>query len=142
MISATALIVKHLGVTSGVAVAIKYGAIAALVSGTLLWMKADYDADRRQEGYDACKLEQVVVVDRVKDAANEVKKERHESIREDKTEQRGVDTVTRKRYNDLKQERDSDRINFERILQKAKSDSVNCANVAMPDSLQRRVGTQ
>ena len=147
MISATAIIAKQLGVTQGVAVAIKYLALTAVVGGSLWYMKADYDSDRRQEGYDKCKTEQLEASTEVAEVADEVADERDDTVREGKAEQRTEDTVTRERFDELKTEKDNDRITFERLLAQAmartNSDgSVNCANQPMPDRLQRRVGTE
>ena len=147
MISATAIIAKQLGVTQGVAVVIKYTALTAVVGGSLWWMKADYDSDRRQEGYDKCKTEQLDKSMDVAEVADEVTDERDEAVRDGKTRQRTEDTVTRERFDELKTEKDNDRITFERLLAQAmartNSDgSVNCANQPMPDQLQRRVGPE
>ena len=147
MISATAIIAKQLGVTQGVAVAIKYLVLTAVVGGSLWYMKADYDSDRRQEGYDKCKTEQTDAANNVAEVADGVTDERDAVVETDKAEQRKEDTVTRERFEELKTEKDNDRITFERLLAQAmartNSDgSVNCANQPMPDRLQRRVGTE
>ena len=144
MISATALIAKHLGVSGGVAVFVKYAAIIVMVVTPLWIMKSGYDENLIRQGYDECQLEYSQVVDEEVDVIEDVTEEREVVIQEGKTEQRAADTVTRERYNDLKREKDHDRIRFERLLQDAiarqPSDTgdINCAVERMPSELQRR----
>lgn len=147
MISVTGIIAKQLGVTQGVAVAIKYLTLSTVVGGSLWYMKADYDSDRRQEGYDRCNAEQLEASVWADEVADEVADNRDNAVRGGKNEQRIKDTVTRERFEELKTEKDNDRITFERLLAQAmartNSDgSVNCANQPMPDQLQRRVGVE
>lgn len=140
----TGLIMRS-GMPYGVAVVMKYVLLSGVVTGALLIMKAGYDKDRRQEGYDLCQAEARQAAEDASEAAEDVAEARDTVVREDKAVQRGEDVVTRERYNELRRDKNNDRITFERLLADAmartNSDgSVNCANVPMPERLQRRVG--
>lgn len=145
MISLTAILANHLGVSDAFASIIKYIILGLLITLGLMTMKAGYDAKLIKTGYDKCKAEQTKAVIKTKDKADEVTKAREVVIQQDKTEQRTVDMVTRSRYDDLKREKDNDRLTFERLLQNATqrpvvNGTVNCANERMPSGLQRRGG--
>ena len=145
MISLTAILAKHLGVSNAAASIIKYIILGLSVTLALVTMKASYDAKLVKRGYDKCKAEQTEAVIETKDKADEVTTAREVAIQQDKTQQRAVDTVTRSRYDDLKREKDNDRLTFERLLQNATqrpvvNGTVNCANERMPSGLQRRGG--
>ena len=98
MISATALIAKHLGVADWVAVFIKYAAVTALIITPLWVMKKNYDEALVKQGYDACQLETVGDALDGKGVTEEVNLNREVVINETKTAQRSEDTVTRARY--------------------------------------------
>lgn len=127
-------------------IAAKYGAI---VVATVLLLtggscaKSKYDDRLIQKGYDVCKSEQSEAVNEAKDISDVVTEARDDVIYADKTEQRSQDTVTRAQFNDLKRDKENDRITFERLLRQAidakpKGDGRNCAVELMPDGLQRR----
>lgn len=147
MISATALIAKHAGVSTGLAVVIKYGLIAAVVSGTALWLKADYDQGIRNEAIRKCKADQLFVVTGVANIADDVNDRRDAAVDEGKAEQRSADMVTREQYNDLRRDKDNERLTFERLLKEAMAKqnadgTPNCAVIDMPVRLQRRAVRQ
>jgi len=131
-------------------VAAKYGAIVVatiliLTAGSCA--KRKYDGRLIQKGYDTCKAEQSEAANEAKDTSDDVTEAREEIIHEDKTEQRTQDTVTRALFNDLKRDKENDRIAFERLLRQAidakpTPDGHNCAVEPMPDGLQRRANPE
>jgi hypothetical protein len=138
---AAGFIMSTLGVPYWVASIMKYGVIILAVSGTFFIMKADYDADRRQEGYDKCVQERAEQVDTVRVVTEETNAARDAVIEADRAEQRETDMITRERYDDLKTDRDELRREFTRLLRKASAADPNgCINRDMPIELQRRVG--
>lgn len=137
----TGFIVRHLNVSYWVAASIKYIFLFVVIFGAGLSMKASYDKNKRQEGYDKCQSQYAQALESKKELSENTLKVREETIDKGKSEQRNQDSVSRATYNALKRQKDNDKIEFERALKDARNNtsSDNCANIDMPISLQRRV---
>lgn len=140
----TGFLVKHLNVSYWVAASIKYVFLFTVIFGSGLSMKNSYDKSKIQQGYDKCQEQYEEALKNKKEVYQEALEAREVEIDFGKSEQRSQDSVSRSMYNQLKKEKDNDKIEFERALKDARNNtsSDNCANVDMPPSLQRRIKPQ